>query len=261
MDNPIKALVCGHKHLHGNTAVISIKDVDCSIAYHGLEEMDAEVDLISPWWTLNTEDFEKYDVCVSGVSDCTLALWKMGIRDFEIPCYPESIKVFLSREIEKMTFKSFLKNLVYYKKNGHKFVKPVKPKAFQAFLTSDENITDRLYNLNPDIEMYVSDIVNFKSEWRVYVKLNKIVRVCHYSGNPLLFPNPVVVNAMVKGMIGPCCYALDVGVFGDTTALVEVNDFYAIGNYGLYPREYVEMLMLRWSQLTGRNQFSKPVSV
>ncbi len=66
---------------------------------------------------------------------------------------------------------------------------------------------------------------------------------------------------MIQSWAGPSCYALDVGIIGSVTALVEINDFYSIGNYGLGPKEYVEMLMLRWSQLTNRRQFSKAVKI
>ncbi len=257
----IKALLRGHKHKEDQGYVISIEDVDCSIAYHGLVDMDAEVDLITNWWTLNAGDFEKYDVCVSGVNDCLWALHKMGVSDFHIPCYPESMKIFLERNIEVMPLKDLIKNIGYYGSHGNRFVKPVRPKLFRAFITSDENGLNQLYNIEPDTMVYVSDIVDFRSEWRVYVKLNKIEKICHYSGNPLSFPNINVVNAMIQSWAGPSCYALDVGIIGSVTALVEINDFYSIGNYGLGPKEYVEMLMLRWSQLTNRRQFSKAVKI
>jgi len=30
--------------------------------------------------------------------------------------------------------------------------------------------------------------------------------------------------------------------------LVECNDFYSIGNYGLFPKKYAEMLIARWKE-------------
>lgn len=45
------------------------------------------------------------------------------------------------------------------------------------------------------------------------------------------------------------CYVLDVGLMDNKTTLVEFNDFYSIGNYGLFPDEYANMLMKRWSEL------------
>jgi hypothetical protein len=253
----IKALLSGQKNIDGNVSVVTIKDVDCSIAYHGLEEIDAEVDLIPVWMSLYREDFEKYNVCIGGVRDCQWALHKMGITFYLIPCYPESLKIFQDRSIEVISFHDLLKNMDYFYSHGHRFVKPVQPKRFQAFLTSNRDALDMLYNVEPDTQVYISDIVKFISEWRVYVKFNRIVRICHYSGNPLVFPNTVVIRAMIDAWTGPCCYALDVGVIGDRTSLVEVNDFYSIGNYGLFPGEYVEMLILRWAQITGKDPFPK----
>jgi hypothetical protein len=253
----IKALLSGHKIIDGTVSVVSIKDVDCSIAYHGLEEIDAEVDLIPIWLSLYREDFEKYDVCIGGVHDCQWALHKMGITFYLIPCYPELLGIFMGRAIEVVSFQDLIKNMEHYTTYGHRFVKPVQPKRFQAFLTSDKDALDMLYNVEPGTQAYVSEIVKFTSEWRVYVRLNRIVRICHYSGNPLVFPNTVVIRAMIDAWTGPCCYALDVGVIGDRTSLVEVNDFYSIGNYGLFPQEYIEMLTLRWAQITGKDPFPK----
>lgn len=34
------------------------------------------------------------------------------------------------------------------------------------------------------------------------------------------------------------------------TLLIEVNDGYALGNYGLSPKQYAEMTMNRWKEIT-----------
>ena len=50
----------------------------------------------------------------------------------------------------------------------------------------------------------------------------------------------------------PISYSLDVGVDdqGDTL-LVEVNDCYALGNYGLDATTYTNMLYDRWKEIVG----------
>ena len=55
---------------------------------------------------------------------------------------------------------------------------------------------------------------------------------------------------MMYDFQGPCCYVLDVGIlYNGNTTLVEFNDFYSIGNYGLFPEIYAEMLVQRWTEL------------
>jgi hypothetical protein len=46
-------------------------------------------------------------------------------------------------------------------------------------------------------------------------------------------------------------YALDLGVLTDgRTALVEWNDGYSLGSYGLESGLYAELIMARWCELT-----------
>lgn len=252
-DKNIKALVSGSKTFGEKNSIIYIKDVDCSIAFHGLEEMNADVDLIAGWWHLHKEDYEKYDVCVGGVNDCRLALNRLGVTDYDIPCYPKELDIFLGRKIETASLQEVISALPHFSNTGHMFVKPVRPKRFSAFITNDENALNMLYDVDPGEEVYVSELISFSSEWRVYVKEGKIVRICNYAGHPCILPNTNIIGFMVKYFKGPCCYAIDVGVQGDTTYLVEVNDCYSLGNYGLFPTEYAEMLMLRWKELTSNS--------
>lgn len=250
MDSKIKALVSGTKTFGDKESIIYIKDVDCSIAFHGLEEMDADVDLISGWHHLHKEDFESYNVCVGGVNDCRLALSRLGITNYDIPCYPQELYNFLGRKIEMGYIQDIIAGLYHFERNGHKFVKPVRPKRFSAFITDNKDALNMLYDVDPAEQVYISELISFSSEWRIYVREGNIVRICNYAGHPNLFPNSNVINFMVKSFKGPCCYALDVGIRGDTTYLVEVNDCYSLGNYGLFPDEYAEMLLLRWKELT-----------
>lgn len=255
MDNtetPIKALIKGHEN---DSRIISIDSVDSSIAYHGLEEMNASIDIEANWWKFNSEDFKKYDLCVGGVFDCKYAMKRLGVENYDISCYPDDLSLFFkNRNIQKSRVKNIIPYMSLCNDIGHRFVKPVSPKMFNAFTTNNKEAFESLYGVDSEEEIYTADIVHFISEWRVYVQSNKIVRVCNYAGNPQVFPNTTVINTMIDSWAGPCCYALDVGIVGYRTTLVEVNDFYAIGNYGLHPSEYAEMLTLRWTELTAKKR-------
>jgi hypothetical protein len=138
------------------------------------------------------------------------------------------------------------------KKPQDKFVKPVQPKRCNSFMSNtlkDQSVM--LMHLDENEQFYVSDLIDFESEWRVYVKKNVIQAVCFYKGDPTIFPDAKTIRRMISSWDGPCCYALDVGIARNMTCLVEINDFYSIGNYGLYHMLYAEMLLLRWRELVG----------
>ena len=49
----------------------------------------------------------------------------------------------------------------------------------------------------------------------------------------------------------PKGYAIDFGVTADgKTVLIEVNDGYALGSYGLMEIDYAKLLSARWAELT-----------
>ena len=245
----IKALISGTGN-PADEALSRIHDIDCIIAYQGLEDLGAEVSVIGNWLLLSKEEIASYDVCVGGVNECRNALFKLGVRGYDIPCYPEELQVFMHSRPETMTLNDIVKRIPKLK--APKFVKPVKPKRFSAFITSDTDAMDRLYNVDTNEQVYVVDLINFTSEWRMYVKEGTIIRVCNYAGDPLTFPDKSAMDTMACALKGTCCAAIDVGIVDGTTCLVEVNDFYALGNYGLFPEEYAQMLILRWKQLTNK---------
>jgi len=246
------ALVYGRNRLEGDVKKLIIEDADCALAYCGLEELEAEITVQDNWCIFSVKDLELYSVCIGGVQSCRTALFKLGLRDFDVPCYPEGLKIFMGRAVELTTLGKVVSGIRDPKRYLNKFVKPVAPKRFKAFLTHNEEDYAGLFNLEYDEKVYAADIVEFSTEWRVYVKRNEIIRICNYAGKPTVFPNTNVIRTMIDAWKGPCCYALDVGVVQGQTLLVEVNDFYSIGNYGLFPTEYAEMLLLRWKELTGK---------
>ena len=93
----------------------------------------------------------------------------------------------------------------------------------------------------------------FQCEYRVFV-LNRRPFACkHYRGNSLIFPDSrVVLEAIEAYSSSPIAYALDVGVTdrGDTL-LVEINDGYSLGSYGLLPIAYARFIEARWKEFWG----------
>ena len=102
------------------------------------------------------------------------------------------------------------------------------------------------------VRVWVSDAVEFVAEWRYFVHHREIVGVGHYHGDPLRAPDPEVVRAAVAAYQGPAAHVIDLGVLADgQTALVEVNDGFSFGCYGLPPLAHAAMLASRWHEMVG----------
>ena len=112
---------------------------------------------------------------------------------------------------------------------------------------------DVLNCLPDDTEVLAQQRIEFISEWRVSVLRNKILNVANYKGAPLRFPDVTTVQAAIEAFTErPIAFAMDWGITAaGQTMLVEVNDGYAMGNYGLSGMPYTAMIEARWRELMG----------
>jgi hypothetical protein len=95
--------------------------------------------------------------------------------------------------------------------------------------------------------------IEFVSEWRVSILRDKILNVANYKGNPLLFPDVGMMQSAIEAFTErPIAFGMDWGITASgQTLLVEVNDGYALGNYGLNGMPFTAMIEARWRQLMG----------
>jgi len=82
--------------------------------------------------------------------------------------------------------------------------------------------------------LQVSDIVDFRAEWRCFVWRGELLDVRCYLGDFRLAPDYGVIEEMIEVFTdAPCAYTLDVGVISTgETVVVEAHDFYSCGLYG-----------------------------
>jgi hypothetical protein len=140
------------------------------------------------------------------------------------------------------------------------FVKPLlRNKGFPSIALFNSEDMSALQVDDHD-EVLVAEYVVFESEWRCFVCHNQILNLSHYQGDCLKFLDSQVVTAAIAdyGPLAPAAYGIDFGVLTDgRTVLVEVNDSYSLGSYGLNCVEYAEMLEARWLQLAGAANVSE----
>jgi hypothetical protein len=141
------------------------------------------------------------------------------------------------------------------------FIKPIKIKEFPAqIVNSLPLITFIGQNFNDNIECWVSEIVDFVSEYRIFLLGKEPIGCKHYLGDFKIFLDWKIVDSALNDLINqPAGWCLDFGVTSDgRTLLIEANDGYSIGNYGLDGIDYARVLKARWFELI---KTAKPSSI
>ena len=135
------------------------------------------------------------------------------------------------------------------------FIKPVQHKEFTGMVWYNRAEDRRKIVTQPDdVEVWISDFVYFRAEFRSYILRDKVLDVRIYKGDWSLAPDRKVVEEAVELMAlvkqAPLAYCLDWGVDEKgRTLLVEMNDSFAFGHYGLNPALYSRMLSARWYEM------------
>jgi len=144
------------------------------------------------------------------------------------------------------------------------FVKPFQQKLFSGLVVDRYSITS-LREFPDDLEVMVYDILPpIISEWRLYVMYGKIEDARNYGGDFKRSPEYLDVEeklAKNKSSL-PRCFTMDVGVcvnqdeialaYGinkHINVIIEFNDMYAIGNYGVENSLYLRMLRERYFEI------------
>lgn len=200
-------------------------------------------------------------VC-GGVGAVREALKQIGRRPPDPLDYPPCLRRgFLDSEPQERTLGDILAQVA---KPDFRpvFIKPSRDhKRFNGLVVSEFADLLRIGgNIDPSTKVWVMRPVDFQSEYRVFVHKGEVVGVRHYRGDPLVFPNEETLRKLLRraqAMV-QIAYALDVGVahfperpekIRTPTLLVEANDAYALGAYGLPSLTYVQMIEDRWHQM------------
>ncbi len=203
---------------------------------------------------IETIPLTENDIVFGGVSIVRRAFDRIGFSVPNIPSIPESLSAFAGRKIWQSTMGAARRMV----ESGRPvFVKPL-PTQLKRFSGQPmRQFSDLLStaHIPDDTDVECAEVVPFVAEFRMFVLQGEIVGVRHYAGNALRFPDPEVIGEIVSSFSdAPASYAVDVGVVEEgRTLLVEVNDSYATGAYGLAPALYAALIDQRWTQLRQAN--------
>ena len=191
------------------------------------------------------------DVVVGGISLAHRAFEILGIAVPALDSVPVSLTPFAGRSVWSSSLGEVRRTV---QGGGTVFAKPV-PSRYKLFVgTAFLTVRDLIEtaDLADEEPVICADVLPFRSEYRCFVTDGDLLGVRHYKGDPLVFPDPVMIRHILSAHVGaPAGYALDVGITQDgQTCVVEVNDGYASGAYGLPPTLYARVIEARWKELS-----------
>lgn len=165
-----------------NTAADGLAKLGYEVVWFDQEEAD-KLDL-SP------------DTLVVGFIDvCRNALKKITGKDVPVYNYPDELTGFLEREVGFGPLGSIRND----PESWPVFVKPkgdVKIFSGRVIRSAVDLIATK--GMTDDEEVWVSEVVEFKSEFRCFIQHGQVIGCRHYKGDPLVFPNPKIIQKMVE---------------------------------------------------------------
>lgn len=197
---------------------------------------------------LDTLSLSPESVVVGHIKTVWRALAKLGVPQPPYLLTPERLKPFLGRD-EWTTTLGKVRRLEQVSVS----IKPLeRGNAFSGHVVSAFRDLLETSAWPDDLPLLAQTPITFKSEWRAFMLKGGVLGVGHYYGDPLRFPDAAVVRAMLNAYAAaPVGYALDIGVTeAGENLLVELNDGYALGCYGLPAHLYVRLLEARWDELS-----------
>lgn len=194
-----------------------------------------------------------YDLIYGDLRFTERVLGILGIEMPRLPDYPEPLQGWLGREVWQADLKQLIKLKPPF------FVKPSdRAKRFVGGVIRDpDELWSRIRD-DEDAQYWVSEVVDFVAEFRVFVYHRQIAGIRPYKarwevGKPVRYPSKWIVEAMIRAWVDqPVAWGLDVGIDDcENTVLVEVNDHLCLGSYDFDSKLYLRGCFARWREVLG----------
>lgn len=218
-------------------------------AYIGFKERGA---IIKLYEDIDQVPVSKEHMVVGYIQDTNKYLTKLGGQPLKALNIPTELLPFTGRDVKVMTMAEFKQDRtlpIFVKPGG---LSKEYSDIFTAGVITKETSRQNFFNGIPDTyPVLVSEVVDFVSEYRCYVIDGQLKGIKHYLGNIRVFPDVKVIDSAITAYTTqPVGYAIDFGVTSEgRTLLVEVNDGFSLGNYGLSDMDYSTLLVKRWYQI------------
>lgn len=199
----------------------------------------------------NNLDIQKGNIFLGSIQFMHKAMDKLNIIQPNSNDYPLLLRKYLKRKV----WTSTINKIAFNPESWNVFVKPKsQKKKFVGRLVNNTKDLISCGDIEEDTEIWVSEPINFIAEWRVFIRQGKILGVRPYKGDWRANFNYKIIEEAVESFENqPSGYALDFGLTDrNELALVEFNDGYSLGSYGLFYIDYAKLLSTRWAELSNQ---------
>lgn len=203
--------------------------------------------------TIDTLPLTKSTMVYGGIGMVRKAFDRLGVPQPKLDGLPPAgTEALYGRRIWATTMAEVRQG---YEDNRFFFIKPLKQhKAFTGHVTSGTlSSLAKTAHLEDSYEVMASEVVEFVAEYRLFVHRGKILGSRFYCGD---FRQPVSYSVADEFITAfkdaPVAYSLDLGVDRrQMTRVVEINDAFSLGSYGMNSIAYTRMVMDRWEEIVG----------
>ena len=218
---------------------------DCATAMYGAIETGQDYRLTT-YAEIASGKFDtllRTNMAVGSVEFMKLVFVRLGLEDVRVPA-----------NSNRPHFTSSLGEIKRRAKLGSKyFIKPFDIKLFTGFVIDQMQHTP-IQDIPDDTPVMVYKPFKYpiESEWRCYIMNHRVEFIGNYSGDFLVSVNgPYLQNIINENRSGfPSAYTIDIGVLSNgENVVVEYNDMWAIGNYGVPNDIYLRMLKTRYFEI------------
>lgn len=214
-------------------------------AYMGFR--DKQMDIIF-FEDIEEVPVSKNNLVVAFIEDTIKYFKYLGVNPPLSINIPSELMSYSNRNIRYMTMEEFKKD-----PQIPVFVKPNRfAKEFVGGVIKQQSSKSLFFNdiLN-DTPVLVSDVVDIISEYRCYIIKGELKGIKWYIGDIRIFPDVKVIDSAISDYKScPSAYSLDVGITKEgKTIVVECNDAWSLGNYGLNDTTYANLLLTRWIEI------------
>jgi hypothetical protein len=235
----------------------------CYTAWRGFSHKGYPVDFFE-WDELlhKSLPLDRFTLVVGGTVAVHKALRQIGVQVPGPLNLPRPLLSFAGRQIWETTLGA-VRREVNAGQAVPTFIKPLaETKSFPGCVIDGGPELRRLQHLDDELPLQAAEVVPFVAEWRFFVSRATVVGLALYKGEWSVVPDSATVRQAVAAYsAAPVAYSLDFGVTVDgRTLLVEANDAFALGAYGLDAAVYATMLEDRWLELVGAEGATKTIA-
>ncbi len=226
------------------------RNINIFTAWQGLEALGYETHSFSP---NEVEDLalDANTPLVAGIPPTWRALRKLGVTVGALEAIPRGLERFAGRESGECTLSEIRARIAL--EGTPVFIKPrtADAKLFNGHVVARFRDLIQTAPIPDETTIWWSDALELRGEFRGFVLRGELVGWRHYSGDfrcALDFTR--VEAALQQWDTRPVACSMDWALTKTgETVLVEVNDAYSLGCYGLAPHLYAPMLIERWREI------------